>query len=87
LKLPEGFRWISKRDVKKAFSTGEAHMDRYTLADYYQWGRRKHSYVVVKEIGGMIVAVMHFTTHGAYIMLEMLARNKAYGHPGAGATW
>ena len=32
----------------------------------------------------MIVAVMHFTVHNTYIVLEMLARNKAYGHPGAG---
>ena len=59
-------------------------MDKYTLADYFQWSKQRDSYVVVKEIAGMIVAVMHFTVHNTYIVLEMLARNKAYGHPGAG---
>lgn len=83
LKLPEGFRWISKRDIRKAFSTGEPHMDRYTLAHYFRWSKQHDSYVVIREIGGMIVAVMHFTVHHTYVVLEMLARNKAYGHPGA----
>jgi hypothetical protein len=59
-------------------------MDRYALRDYYGWSLDSDALVIAREIEGQIAGVQYLTVHPGFIMLEMLARNKLVGYPGAG---
>ncbi len=88
VELPEGlgFRWIVEEDCDQDFKCCEPRMDRYTLADYYQWSKEANSLVIVREVEERIVGILYLTAHQSYIMVEMLARNKLLNYPGTGAN-
>ncbi len=83
LELPDGFRYIGYHDTTKDLKSFVPEMDRYTLADYYQWSLEDNSLVIIREIEGKIAAVALVTIHDDYVMLEMLVRNKLHSYSGS----
>lgn len=74
--LPEGFRLIHESDCGIEFESGAELMDRFRLADYYEWSLEPDSIVLVRELDGRPVALVHITVHGDHVMIEMMARDR-----------
>jgi hypothetical protein len=86
ISLPPGFRWLEEDDVRQPFKSDDDEMDRFTLADYFEWGRGPESASIVREVEGRIAAVVCITLAGDILEIDMLARNKLLPHPGTGAA-
>ncbi len=57
IKLPEGIRFIQKKDLEKPFSSKEPLINRFNLKYYYDEHKRKDRAAIVKVRGGDIVCI------------------------------
>ncbi|MHB9161320.1 MAG: hypothetical protein ACYC6W_10640 [Nitrosotalea sp.] len=78
MKFPDGIRFIEKNDIHKHIKSFVSEMDKFTLADYYEWSLEENSHVIVREIDENISAVLYLTLHDDHIMIEMAVRNKEF---------
>ncbi len=76
LRLPRDFRFITRKDCRYTFRSGDKRMDRFTLQDYFDWHQKPDSIVIVKDFGGRPGALMHLRIFRGYVLLDMLARDK-----------
>ena len=77
MNLPEDFRYISHLDsLDSSFRCGDVRMDRFSLSQYYRWGRDSHVIVLQEKNSGSGVARLMEYVNPEYLTIGMFAERK-----------
>ncbi|MGC8505263.1 MAG: GNAT family N-acetyltransferase [Thermoplasmata archaeon] len=97
-KLPRGYHWIKKSDVRFEIISGNRTMDSYSLERFYEDSLRQDTFVSLRKVKGKPIGIIELTFHKRKVegiddnpdfyeyslVVELLSVDKSYQGTGIG---